>query len=138
MRIWIALALMGLAACAPKVSSGPQDYVELTVGSGFAGPVTTRIYATDRIVRTTEGRGGRSVEYRAGLPGAYDRARGVIAARLPAVARRATDQVCPDYGTDAVAVSIPVRGVTGVSVRCPDAGVSALISATLAASQPGG
>ncbi len=134
---WAVLAALMAGACAP-VPVSPDDWIEVATGGAFSGSVSTRIYATDRVVTTASspGRSAPDPQESQAAPGAYYRARTLVEARLPDVGRASTDEICMDYGSDSVRVSRAVRGIVEVSVNCPDDGVTALMADVLGALQP--
>jgi len=110
-------------------------YVEVYSGSGWSGYTQTRVYADDSIGTESAPPGGTPLSRTVvqGASGTYARVADLVARRGPGAgaARKDQDQMCMDYGTDAVTAVPPVGGFASVSASCPDEAVSALMTAVL-------
>ncbi len=128
----LALAL-SLTACASAEPAPGTAVIEVSSGS-FFGSQSTRIFADGTVISVTSKPGQASVRtLRHGTPAAYDRAAAVLAAEGAKTLRAQKPQAlqCLDYGTDLVAATPPVGGFASATSACPDAAVSALMSAVL-------
>ena len=131
MRQVVVLIALLCASCMDTGLDVPTDQPSITVGVGgtFSGANSTIIYADETIVTTVSEPFGTSTTRKGtASPGTYARALAKVQSDLPGLAKYNGKVACPDYGSDTVSVTPPVKGVSGVSVGCPEPKVTALIN----------
>jgi hypothetical protein len=133
MRYAVLSVGLGLCACVPAAEEGaaPSDYIEVSQGGAFGGGYGYTVYADDTIVAESwEPFSDSTLTPRTPIEaGAYARLRAAAEANWQAAAEGLSGEACPDYGTDLVEVSPPIRGQSVLLAGCPDDDLSTLITA---------
>ena len=137
-----AIAALGLAVLSGCVSEGagngvmaPGDgaVIEVTSGSAFSGGFSTVFREDGSWSNRTSGPFGEGAESHQGkgTPDGFQRARGLLEARVPTLNTSAKD--CPeDGGYDSIRFAPPIAGRDSVA-SCPDGAVGRLIADVSAA-----